>query len=481
MKRFVFSAIAIIVLSAAAQSYACAQETAFTDAPTLTLSQCRTIALDSSLTIENAQLKFQKQEYDRKAMFTNFLPKFTGYAYYLWTNNTLAYDFAGAMLPIYKTVGGSLVPDVMLDAAGNVVYNNGVPVFNQYAVVPETRLEIDPKNTFMSGIMVTQPVFMGGKIVAGYKMSKIGSEIASLNIRKNQAEVITSVDEAYWTYVRTLKLRDAAYSYSRAVDSVWKTVQDAVDVGMATSNDLLKVKVQINNARLMCSKADNGARLAMMNLCHTMGVPIESSLNVVTEGFDVTDVSYSDLEGDVENRPEYKMLDRNAELKSKAVKVARADFLPQLGAMASYGYARGLIFNNEPLLNNHGFSFMATLKIPIFAWGEGVYKVRSAKKEWQMAENEAEQMQELMRLEMTKNRLDLTDAQLQADMARTSVEDADINLKTATDRYQTGMGTINDVLEAQTMRYKAESDYIEAVSGCRLAYTRYLKSVGRLD
>lgn len=446
----------------------------------LSLAQCRAIALDSSLTIENANLQYQKQEYDRKAMRTNFLPKFSGYAYYMWTDNTFKYDFSGAMLPIYKNVNGTLVPDVMLDPAGNVVYNEGVPVFNQYAVIPATTLEIFPANTWLSGVKVVQPIYMGGKIVAGYQMTKIGSEMASLNVQKSRADVVVSVDEAYWTYVRTLKLRDAAYSFAQAVDSVYKTVQDAVELGMATSNDLLKVKVQINNARLMCSKADNGSSLALMNLCHTMGVPLETALSVITDGFDVSSESFADLAGDVENRPEYQMLDRNAELKEKAVKVARAEFLPQLGAMASFGYARGLVFNDSPLLNNRGFSVMATLKVPIFQWGEGVYKVRAAKKEYEMAVNEARQMQDLMKMDMARNRMDLADAQLQAQMAMSSVDDADINLKTATDRYQTGMGTINDVLEAQTQRYKAESDYIEAVSECRLAYTRYLKSVGRL-
>jgi len=477
MRKVIFSAVAILSFALSSLVSASAQEG---DLPLLSLSQCRAIALDSSLTVENADLQYQKQEYERKAMLTNFLPKFSGYAYYLWTANTLKYDFEGAMLPVYKNVNGNLVPDVMLDPAGNVIYNNGVPVFNQYAVIPATTLEIFPANSWLSGVKVVQPVYMGGKIVAGYKMSKIGSEMAALNIQKNRAEVVVSVDEAYWTYVRALKLRDAAFSFAQAVDSVYKTVQDAVELGMATSNDLLKVKVQINNAKLMCSKAENGSRLALMNLCHSMGVPLETELKVITDGFDVSTEDFADMAGDVENRPEYQMLDRNAELKAKAVKVARADFLPQLGAMASFGYARGLVFNDTPLLNNRGFTVMATLKVPIFQWGEGVYKVKAAKKEYEMSLNEARQMQDLMKLEMTKHRLDLTDAQLQAQMAATSVEDADINLKTATDRYQTGMGTINDVLEAQTQRYKAVSDHIEAVSECRLAYTRYLKSVGRL-
>ena len=464
MKISVYSISGCLALFLCLSFYASAQNES-SSVPTLSLAQCRAIALDSSLTIENANLQYSKQEYDRKAMLTNFFPKFSGYALYLWTSRSLRYD-----VPMDKLLPPIIQP-LIQDPA----------ILAQLAgMIQPLPLELDPANSYLAGVRVTQPIFMGGKIAAGYKMSRIGSEMASLNIQKSRAEVITSVDEAYWTYVKTDKLRAAAHSFSQAVDSVYKTVQDAVDVGMATSNDLLKVKVQINNARLMCSKADNGSRLAMMNLCHSMGVPLDSELDVVTEGFDVSEEPFDDLSGEVENRPEYKLLDRNAELKAQAIKVARADFLPQLGAMASYSYARGLDFLGSPLLNDTGFAVMATLKVPIFQWGEGVNKVRSAKKQHEMALNEAQQMQDLMKLEMTKNRMDLTDAKLQADMAAASIEDAEMNLRKAVNRYQTGMGTINDVLEAQSQRYKAEADHIEAIAQCRLAYTKYLKSVGRL-
>lgn len=65
---------------------------------------------------------------DRKAVITNFLPKISGYGLYLWTSNTFDYDFTGGALPVYKNVYGNLVPDLMKDASGNIVYNNGIPV-----------------------------------------------------------------------------------------------------------------------------------------------------------------------------------------------------------------------------------------------------------------------------------------------------------------------------------------------------------------
>lgn len=253
----------------------------------LTLEQCRSIALDSSTILRSARMMEEKTALDRMAVITNFLPKFSAYGLYLWTSSTFDYDFSGGALPIYKNVYGNLVPDLMKDAAGNIIYNNGIPVFNQYAVIPPMTLSVDLANTFTAGVSVTQPVFMGGKIISGYRMADIGTEMAGLNSRLKASEVIVSVDEAYWMYVKTCRLLETAGSFCSTVDSMYAFVQNAMDVGMATSTDLIKVEVQRNNAALALAKARNGQRLAMMNLCHILGLPLTTEIEVDQSGFDL--------------------------------------------------------------------------------------------------------------------------------------------------------------------------------------------------
>ena len=452
----------------------------------LTLEQCRSIALDSSAVLRSARLMEEKTALDRKAVITNFLPKFSAYGLYLWTSSSFDYDFSGGALPIYKNVYGNLVPDLMKDAAGNIVYNNGIPVFNQYAVIPPMTLSLDLSGTFLAGVTVQQPIFMGGKIISGYRMADIGSGMAVLNSEMKADEVIISVDEAYWLYVKTCRMLEAAESFSSTVDSMYSFVQNAIDVGMATSTDLLKVEVQRNNAELMYAKARNGKRLSMMNLCHILGLPLTAEVEVDQSGFDLDSTSLLtadeiwSAEDSVENRADYRLLASQAELKRRNVDFVRSDFLPQLGVMAGYGYSYGLKLQEETLLNKAGFSIMATLRIPIFAWGEGYLKVQSAKKEHEMALEELQRLERLKELEITKNRYAVTEAALQAEMTRTALKSAEDNLKVCRDQYELGMETLVNVLEAQTQWYKCSSDWISAVTEYRLSCSRYLQSIGKL-
>ena len=451
----------------------------------LTLEQCRTIALDSSAILRNAQLTEEKTDLDRKAVITNFLPKFSGYGLYLWTSDSFDYDFSGGALPVYKNVYGNLVPDLMKDAAGNIVYNNGIPVFNQYAIIPPMTLSVDLANTFTAGVSVTQPVFMGGKIISGYRMAALGTEMAKLNSELKAEEVTVSVDEAYWMYVKTCRLLEAAESFDSTVTEVYRFVEDAIDVGMATSSDLVKVEVQRNNAALAVAKARNGKRLSMMNLCHILGLPLTTEIEVDQSGFTLDSTAVIPeciaLGSDsIENRADYRLLAGQAELKRRNVDFVRSDFLPQLGVMASYGYSYGLKLMDETLLNQAGFTVMATLKVPIFAWGEGYLKIKSAKKEYEMAQNELERLSGMMELEKAKNSYAVSEAALQVRLAESSLRSAENNLKVCRDQYELGMETIVNVLEAQSQWNKCSCDYISAVADYKLSCTKYLKSIGRL-
>lgn len=451
----------------------------------LTLEQCRAIALDSSAILRNAQLTEEKTDLDRKAVITNFLPKFSGYGLYLWTSDSFDYDFSGGALPIYKNVYGNLVPDLMKDAAGNIVYNNGIPVFNQYAIIPPMTLSVDLANTFTAGVSVSQPVFMGGKIISGYRMAALGTEMAKLNSELKAEEVTVSVDEAYWMYVKTCRLLEAAESFDSTVTEVYRFVEDAIDVGMATSTDLVKVEVQRNNAALAVAKARNGKRLSMMNLCHILGLPLTTEIEVDQSGFtlDSTAVIPESIAmgcDSIENRTDYRLLAGQAELKRRNVDFVRSDFLPQLGVMASYGYSYGLKLMDETLLNQAGFTVMATLKVPIFAWGEGYLKIKSAKKEYEMAQNELERLSGMMELEKAKNSYAVSEAALQVRLAESSLKSAENNLKVCRDQYELGMETIVNVLEAQSQWNKCSCDYISAVADYKLSCTKYLKSIGRL-
>lgn len=442
----------------------------------LNLQKCRQMAVEYSQQLQVAGQQELKAGYEKKSFRANFLPKISGTGLYTYVQKKLEYTIDGGYLPVYQ-VDDQGVPD--LAKSIKFIGADGQPVFNQYAFLPDIDLVLGIRNAYSLGIMLEQPLYMGGKVRSAYRMASIGQELAGLNVRYRRLEVLTEADEAYWQYLRLKEQAKAAAKYLEVVTELVRNVTDALQTGMAARNDLLKAQVKQNEAELLVQKAANGVALSGMNLCRLIGVGLHCSL-VVTDSLP-GDLSPDVLAKDdgITARPEYHILEKQLELKEKQLALTRSDFLPQLGIAASYGYSDGLKLNGESDAMA-SFVAMASLKVPIYHWGEGRNKVKAMKAEEEMVRLKKEETSRLMLLEVAKTRYNLEDAATRVKLTRKSLAQAEENLQVGKNRFEVGMETITNYMEAQAQWQKAWSDWIDARAELRLSETYYLKATGRL-
>ncbi len=169
---------------------------------------------------------------------------------------------------------------------------------------------------------------------------------------------------------------------------------------MSDRNDVLKVEVKVNEGALNLKRTENAVRLAKMNLCHYIGYPLDSEVDVAESSLPESgSVSGSTA---ISGRPEYQMLDKKVQAAAQQVRMTRADALPQAGIFAGYGYTHGLTVNDETFIDMAGFSVGAKVGIPIFHFSEHFYKVKSDKSKYEQAVSERDSSYELMTLEMSK-------------------------------------------------------------------------------
>lgn len=323
------------------------------------------------------------------------------------------------------------------------------------------------------------PVYMGGKIRSAYRMATIGTEMAQLNLHYNRAEVIAEADEAFWLYVRLQELELSVQKYKEVVEALVKNLTDARQVGMASRNDLLKAQVKLNEAELLLQKTQNGKQLAGMNLCRVVGLDLNTALQAADSLSGMVTPGILEDGVTVTQRPEYSILDKEIELKQKQVELTRSDFLPQLGVSLSYGYTDGISVNGESE-GIASFVALASLKVPVFHWCEGRNKIKAMKAEQEMSELKKEDASQMMLLEATKARFGVEDAAMRVKLTAHSLTQAQENLTESKNRYEVGMETLTDYMEAQAQWQKAWSDWIDAKAGLRLSETGYLKATGRL-
>ena len=465
------------------------------------------MALRANHQVEKAHLQTRQREYTVSAMKVNFLPNFKAAARDLYTTTDGAFSIAGGYLPTFTPgADGTLQPNVLLDASTcqPVMSADGTtPVFQQYAYFPTQDVKYKVGNIIQASVTLEQPIYMGGKLRAGYSMSKLAHEIALQNERLTDAQVIVSTEEAYALLVRATELRSVALQYDSLLQRLQHDVNAAKSHGMASLNDALKVGVKKNEAELQLRQAENGLRLAQMNLCRLIGLPLETPLPSPLKGGSshLTSIASSSLthttsplkggrEGepwgldpdpglDLSSRPEAAMLSLKSQLAEQKVKLERSEFLSQVGLAAGYNYLYALKVGQRRLFNSGSFAALLNVSIPLYHFGEGRNKVRAARMEAQQAHVEEQELLEQMQLEATREANNLDEAQRQLELTTRSIQQAAENLRIARKSYDVGMEPISELLEAQTLYQQACARQAEARCQLSLALARYRKATGQ--
>jgi outer membrane protein TolC len=445
----------------------------------MTLQQAREMALRKNENLKMAGKQIEKAEAQKAAVRTLRLPSLSVTGMGIYQDKDFEMELTlPTQVPNPQT--GELEPNIMMNPVTGqpVMGPDGNPVFNMYAWLP---LNVSLSGAYLAGLALEQFVYTGGKISAGNKMADIGLEMAGENKTLQQMNTIAEADNAYWTYISVSQKVKLA---QQAVDMLTELVEkarDAHEVGMSGRNDLLKAQVELNNAKLNLQKAKNGFELSRMDLCRLTGLPFSAEIMAVDTAVSVSQPVGMVAENEtVQQRPEYRLMQKNIELEEQNIRMTKADFLPTAGIQAGYNHIGGIDFGGTDF-SNTSLNMLASVKIPIFHWGEGVKKINAAKIDKEIKELELEKDRQLLQLETEQARLNLQLAWERIQMNETALEQAEENLRVTRDSYEVGMETITEYLIAQTQWQQVYSELIDAKADFKIKETAWLKASGRLS
>ena len=272
----------------------------------LTLDSCRALALANNKELRMSQEKVKAAHYEQKAAFTNFLPKVDLTGAYIRTQKEVSLlsdeqkqtignigtttgnqlqqimqsaDFQAAMKQIAASNPGlaaglqGLLPGMV---SGLTTGLNGV---GQSFV---DALHTDTRNLTVGAVTLTQPLFMGGKIIAYNKITKYAERLAESQHATGMEDLILNTDQAYWQVISLVNKKKLAEGFLQLVQKLDSDVQQMVAEGVATKADGLSVKVKVNEAEMTLTQVDNGLSLSKMLLCQLCGLPLDADIRLDT-------------------------------------------------------------------------------------------------------------------------------------------------------------------------------------------------------
>lgn len=412
----------------------------------LTLDECKERALKYNADIQTGKIDIEAARQTRKEAFTKYFLKISaGAATYKADDNLVKVD----------------IPDLT---------QLGLPVPAMEAGMLE------------EGNLVTvsamQPVFAGGQIVNANKLAKTAMEASVLQLDVATDKVELETENYYWKIVSLKEAEKTVNVLDTLLQSLHKDVSLAVKAGVTTQNDLLTVQLKQNELQSTRLQVENGIRLSCMALSQYIGLPLDSADHIDVPEFALEIKSPGDYLADHQTALSLlstsKLLEKNVEACQLKRKICLGEQLPTVGVGVSYAY-EDLLFDKS---RNH-FIMMATVSVPISDWWGGSHKVKRAKLEEQKAVRQQQDGNEKLQLKMQQSWNLLTESYKQIVLAESAVKESEENLRMQTNNYKTGVSSLSELLDAQSLFQKSRNRYTDACINYQMKVTQYLQDTGR--
>lgn len=453
------------------------------------LDSCRSMALSNNKQLRIRTEAIRQAGYQKKEAFAAYLPAIDFNGGYMYNQKKISIFGEDQLLPTKsfdlatQSYQFNLVKNPMTGEP--IIGPNGQPVPETVALIPKEAMEYDIHNVFFGAVTLTQPIFMGGKIVAMNRLTHYAEELARAMHNSEAENVIYAVDAAYWQVVSLKAKQKLARSYVALLDTLHANVKAMVDQGVATRSDLLTVDVKLNQANVDLTKVDNGLVLSRMALAQVCGLPVNTVMTLADEDKDFADTSLPvansyNMQDVYSRRQDLRALELGAKIYEQKARVALSDMLPKVVLAGGYSFSNPNMFDGFSKRFAGAFSVGAMVSIPIWHWGGNYNKYRAAKSQTLMTRMEIEDAKDMIELQVNQSAFKAQEAVKTYQMTLSNLDKANENLRQANLGFREGVMTTDNVMEAQTAWLKANSEKIDAQIDVHLCDVYLSKVLGTL-
>ena len=337
-------------------------------------------------------------------------------------------------------------------------------------------------NYYNLQLSLKQPIFTGFKLESSSKMAEYNFLAAKQDYTSEERNLIYNIKNAYWSLFKANQIQKVTEEVVVDIQAHLTDVQNLFEQGLATKNDVLKVKVQLGEVQLNLIDAKNAVKLANLSLVNLIGLPISTNVET-TEQPDKSIAKIEDisplLSRAYENRSELKSMNYRIKAGESGVTAAKSDWWPQIYLVGDYYYSRP---NQriQPLVDqfNKTWDVGVSLSFSLWNWGATVDRTDQAETQLEQAKDAYKIIRDGITLEVTQNYLNIKKSEERMTVAGQNVTQAEENYRVTDDKFKNGLALNSDLLDAEVALLQAKTDYIQSIVDYELAQAKLNKSIG---
>lgn len=341
---------------------------------------------------------------------------------------------------------------------------------------PFAALPFGQRNTWNAGIQVTQPLFAAGRIGTGLEIARRVRTATEMQVAEAEADIALQVRAAYFQTVLADEFITIAQEAYELATAHLEQVELFRRQGTASEFDVLRARVERDNLEPAIVEARNGRRIAELNLRRLTNIPAAQPLALVTPlDARVADIDREALAAAVQRRPALQAADAVVAAREGAVRIARADRMPSVGAAGNF-YYQAFPSSVTPFDTDwrRDWTVAVQMSVPIFTGLRTTGRIQQARAELWQAELQRAQLAQGIELELAAALGEFDAARAQIEARRATVQQARRTLELAELRYRTGLATQLDISNARLLLSQSRVNEAQSLFN-------YLNALARLE
>lgn len=346
-------------------------------------------------------------------------------------------------------------------------------------------ITISPDKQMSSTLTLAQPVYTAGKLRLAKKISDSGLQLSELELQRMRNEIIFNVVDQYYKVLQAKHLLEVVELAEKSANEHLKLSNDLKEQGVISKYEVLRTKVALSDIVQNKIQAENNYLIQIVLLKKILGIDLEEDItlkDVEVENFDVKKLLPKIKAKEaaliaIDNRAEISQLKLQKQILENSLKIEKKANSPDLFFASNYDFSGsgGLGATKE------SYNFALNLSWNLYDSGTKKGRVIQANAKIKSAE---EQIQDLIRNianEVGYIFLSLKETSARVENAKLGLEEANLSLKLAEERYANGISTVSEVLDTQAAFQKAQSNYYSAVYDFLRTTIALKKVMGNID
>lgn len=421
-----------------------------------TLQQAIDYAVKNSPSYKNAELDQQNALYKKREIAGLGLPQVSG----------------SIDLKDYINIPTSLLPGAIFGQPAGTY----IPV------------KFGTKYNSTAGFSASQLIFSSDYIF-GLKASDQFMSLSRISLDRTKSDIAANVSKAYYN---VLVNRDRIKLLEANITRLKKAMDDTkayYGQGFAEQIDAQRLEVQFNNLLTELEKVKRLIGLSETLLKFQMGYKLDADITLVDSlNIDVDQIQELIPTNNISQRPDYRLLQANQDMLDLNVKRLQYGYLPTLAAYGAYQYnAQRNTFNllsfDKNDVTKQWFKVAlvgVTLNVNVFDGMQRHNRIQQARIESQKNLNILQNLEQAGQLESTVAAISYNNAYYSLKIQKKNLELALKVADVAQKKFQAGVGSNLEVVNAEASLKEAQTNYYNAMYDMLVAKIDYLKAQGTL-